>query len=226
MTLTNLGMVRPDGTPASLPEGVHDMSQLEELDAAAGKELEKLIASQDDIVAFYKLEFMFIDDRSLSQPYNGIVSVWRSGGALHGGGDQAVYLCPRTLDSGRPCASPIALDFVADGFSICPHCKAKTKPKDLAGQIGYRLTTQGWAEVMTRAFRRLDCRADVRIKHFGGDLRRATALEQERDRGGEALAKGRAHRVTATYPLKNILADTASAGMSTLSSRFRAFLVS
>lgn len=225
------GMVNARGESA-LPGGIFDMAgdKIEELGEQAEAELKKIYKDLDPnapVVAKYKVEVMFTDNRSLHRPFDGVISVWTNGGAYHGGGDQAVYLCPQPHrdDTRRYCGSPIDLAFVADGFALCPVCHQKTPPDELCNAVGYKLTFQNWMRVMVRAFRRLECNADVRIKYFIGDLRTATEIEQNGKFGGEVMRKfGRTRRDVATYPLERIIADT-TAGAS-LESRFRAFLLS
>ncbi len=225
----NKGAVNAKGE-SSLPDGIQDSTagaDLIEMDPQAVAELEKLMASMlgGELKANYKIEVIFGDDRSISKPFGGMVSIWTNGGFMHGGGDEAVYLCANEIEPSKFCAEPIRLAFISKTFAICPRCKTVVDPKELAGQIYYKLTVQGWVEVLVRAFKRLECSADIRIGHFQGDIRRATLEEQTKDHRGEKIHKVYNAQKFATYPLRNIVKDTSSSS-STLQSRVRAFLLS
>lgn len=225
------GYVNSKGESA-VPEGIRDLAagaELVAVDKEVQAKLEELAAdlANTSVKAKYKLEVTFGEDRSMHRPIAGLVSAWTNGGFMHGGGDEAVYFCPHEIDEGGGkkhfCGSPIDLRLVGRHVAVCPTCKQPINPKELAGQVFFRLTMQGWAEVLTRVFHKLECNADLRIQHLRGDLRRATEEEAERDRGGERLAKVRAQYGAVAYPLKNIIKDTSTG--STIQARFRAFLL-
>lgn len=230
------GVVDSKGRSA-LPEhlraaGVHDTAEGAEnlhLDAEIEERLKTLTDELlgHDIQAEYKLEFMFNEQRSVHKPFYGLVVAWTNGGFAHGGGDEAVYFCPKEIERDglkKFCSHRIELKFVGKNVAVCPGCSSAIEPKELAGQIGYRLSAQGWVEVMVRAFTRLDCKADIRIGYFPENIIKATQLELEKDRGGEVLNQQvRRKRQWVRYPLRNILKDTAS-GRS-VRSCFRSFLL-
>ncbi len=228
------GMVNRDGESA-LPEGygLHDMaagadlvSMGEEAEARLQAMVTDLMGGPESLRARYKLEVTFGDDRSLHKPFFGIVAVWTNGGFANGGGDEAVYFCPLPVEDGqrRFCGEPIHLAFIGRDVALCPGCKRPVKPADLAGQVGYRLTAQGWVEVLVRAFSRLKCDADLRIGHFPGDLRRENELADLKNAPAHNIDKRRLQRQWAIYPLRNVIKDTSS-GRS-LQDCFRSFVMS
>lgn len=225
------GFVNARGESA-VPEGITDLSAGADL-VIVDKEVEaKLLAlaaelESSTIKAKYKLELTFGDDRSMRRPIPGFITAWTNGGFMHGGGDEAVYFCPNEIDEGSGnkhyCGSPIDLKLVGRYVAVCPSCRRPINPKELAGQVFFRLTIDGWAEMLTKVFHRLECNADLRVQHLKGDLRRATQEEMEKDHRGDRLNKVREGFSAVAYPLKNILKDTAAG--STIQARFRAFLL-
>lgn len=224
------GFVGPDGQSV-LPEGIVDSSLGAEdiqLDLEIQQRLDAILSGElaEDEKAQYKLEVAFTEERSMHHPFMGVISMWSNGGYAHGGGDEAVYFCTAKIDKdgeSKMCGHPLDLKWIHKTAAICPSCRNVVDPKDLAGQIGAKLTVQNWATLITKTWLQLGSNADIRIGMLRGDLRRTTEKEQETSRfGGEKLMKVRLEREWAIYPLRNIIRDTA-AGAS-LTGRIRAFL--
>jgi hypothetical protein len=173
-------------------------------------------------LARYKVELFFAHTRAAHGPSAGAISLWESGAELHGGGDAKIYLCPGRSLGVSECDAVIPDRANAYGFLACPSCKKVWRADQVHGEILAKLAPSGWAELLVRMFQKLGCTADIVLKYPREDLRAASAKEQARQRMGEHLARARAARVTACYPLARILADTQSGG--DLYARFLAFL--
>lgn len=216
--------MRPDGSSALVHNGIYDMASL---DAEVSPELEErvreLAAKLDtrETKAQFKLEVFFRGGPRRTQNVKGIVACWTNGGFLNGGGDAAVYLCPQET-AGLPCLAPIDMQFATPKQAVCTRCRRVSSTKELVGQIIADIPLQQWARNLVKLFHLLDCNADLRICVERGSMHRAAALELGSRRGGEAYAEVTRQREWITYPLANIIVDTASgAGLET---RFRAFL--
>lgn len=186
------------------------------------KTLDELLARE--CVGKYKIEIMFSSKRSVTQPSPGILSIWESGSKLHGGGDAKVYFCPGKETGEGICDSIIPFDNVNYGHALCPKCKTVWKGEQLKGEIMGRWTMQTWATKLVKYFHDLGCSADIYVKQPKADIRKAAALEQEKQMHGDALIVARRATYRYIYPLKRILADT-QAG-SDLHGRFHTFLKS
>jgi hypothetical protein len=88
----------------------------------------------------------------------------------------------------------------------------------------YKLPIQKWAEVLLNWYSRLEMNADIYMKYARDDIRAASDKEQEKQLMGEVLGKARSfeRRTRYSYPLKNIIKDTAAG--ADLLGRIRAFL--
>ena len=224
------GVVGPDGRSAT-PAGIVDTSAGAD-DVVVSEEVQrrlKLLFNEeiDTLKASYKLEVVFTEARSVHAPFGGIVSAWTNGGFAHGGGDQAVYFCPSPVEKNgqtRTCSTPLDLKWISKKMALCPVCRNSIEPKELAGQMFFKLTHQNWALVITRMFVALNNDADIRLVTMGGDLRRLTdaAIKGDKTARPEHFGQLRDDRHAVVYPLKNIVKDT-SAGADLLG-RIRAFL--
>lgn len=207
------------------PETPQEIPELTEEDRYAVQQkmeaMDKLLATNEK--AKYKLELFFGKARSTHQPVPGILSFWESGTKFHGGGDAKIYFCPGKLLKKNSCEAPIPFAFNAYGFLVCPACKETWPAKAVIGEVLGRHTMRQWSELLYLYFRRLEHNCDIYLKHAPDDIRSTARLEQERQRGGELLAKSR-KRALHLYPLRNIIKDT-SAGADILS-RFHSFLTS
>jgi hypothetical protein len=188
--------------------------------------LDKLLEEKN--LAKYKLEVMFSHRHTGRSPTPGTVTWWESGTKLHGGGDAKLYLCDNSGEfpelEGRGCKRFIPDSANGLQFVACPHCGHLWKPAQLCGEIFYRLPIQKWADVLFDWFKRLEMRADIRIKYARMSVRDAQRQEEERGLKGDLLNKARSfeQRPCIIYPLKNIIKDT-SAGAD-LHGRILAFL--
>lgn len=226
------GYTKIDGSPADgvLPSGVTDMAAVGDetiVDKLIQEQLEEVYESElNKAKAQFKLEVAFMEPRSKTKAFLGVVCVWTNGGFGHGGGDEVVYLCTgkklNKKDEVVTCGAPIDLKFVSRDVAICAECRQAIKPKELTGQIIAKLTTQNWAHLMTKLFVRLGGNADVRMGFMEGDLRSAAEIEQGKQLHGDVLHDVRDRREWVIYPLKSIIKDT-SAG-SPFYNRIRAFL--
>lgn len=219
------GTVRPDGTSTLVNRGVYDMASVpqEDLTPELEQKLKKLMSTVDlrETTAQYKLEIFFRGGPRKTVPVRGVVACWTNGGYLNGGGDAAVYLCPQDVD-GAPCMAPLDMQFATGKKVVCTKCRRMSTTDALIGQIIVEVPIQRWAQILVRLFHVLDCNADVRICIERGNIRDASDKELERYRGGDCYAAVERKREWLTYPLANILTDTASgAGLET---RFKAFL--
>jgi hypothetical protein len=220
------GTVRPDGTSTLIHDGIYDMASApqEELPPELEARLQKALAAYDprETQAKFKLEVFFKGGPRKNVPVRGVIACWTNGGYLSGGGDASVYLCPQEVGPEHVCMAPLDLQFAAGGRVVCTRCRRVSKTDTLIGQIINEVPLTRWASILVRLFHVLDCSADLRICVERGSLRIATALETMKNRGGEEYAAVAAKREWMTYPLANIIKDTASG--SGLEQRFRAFL--
>lgn len=233
MTGRGGGLVGPDGRSA-LPPGIVDHAEGADSIAVSQEVQDRLDqifkeGKLEEVKASYKLEVAINEERSMIKPYWGLVTAWTNGGFNHGGGDEAVYFCPSKVDKNgetRTCSAPIDLKWIGKGAALCPTCRNAVLPKELAGQVGFRLTTQNWAAVITRMWLGLGGDADIRLGVMRGQIRARTEdiLKARSLNAGDKLDDLRTKRDWAIYPLRNIIRDTAAG--ADLQGRIRAFLSS
>lgn len=150
----------------------------------------------------YKIELFLGRGRSGFKPYPGMLTFWESGTHFHGGGDVRIYLCP------DPCRAPIGSAHHKYGMAICQKCGVARKSEETVGEVLARNTTANWAHLLTTYFRRFGGNCDIYLKYSEGDLRGASAIEQDTQRhGGELLQKAEEVQLV-IYPLRNILKDS------------------
>jgi hypothetical protein len=225
------GLVGADGRSA-LPAGIVDHSEGHEnvaLSAEVQARLDRLWKESDldKLRAKYKLEIAINEERSTIKPYTGLVTAWTNGGFANGGGDESIYFCPSLVEKNgqtKTCSAPIDLKWIGKAAAICPTCRQAVDPKQLCGQVGYKMTTQNWAAVITRMWLGLEGNADIRLGVMVGHLRARTddVMKKTSLSAGDKLDGTRLQRKWAAYPLKNIIKDT-SAGAD-LQKRIEAFL--
>jgi hypothetical protein len=219
------GYVKGDGTSTLMPAGVYDMTQLDtEISPEVEQQVSALLQKMDlrETKATFRLELFLRGGPRKTVDVRGVVAVWTNGGYLHGGGDAAVYLCPQIIEQ-RVCLAPIDVGTaVHDKRAICSRCRRLSKESELIGQMVFQVPTQRWSEILVRMFHELDCDADISVCVERESLRSASEQELARDRGGAVYASVAAKREWITYPLKNIIADTAHG--ASLQRRFQAFL--
>lgn len=221
-------MTTSDVTAQNLFKDIFDMSpaggnNVESMDDTLAERLMSFLSEaegKDKDKAKYKLEVSFTETRSAHQAYAGMLFAWVNEGFDSGGGDEGIHFCPAKLDTGRVCAYPIEHAFISKGVALCPECKQTTKPRDLVGQVFFRLRTQQWVEVLVKYYKRLDENADIRLCTMDGDLHGAT----ERLMAGnpDNIRQHRRNRDWVIYPHENIVRDMLSG--ASLEGRIRAFL--
>jgi len=184
------------------------------------KFIDALFSSGTDIKATYKLELNFGKERSRNVPFPGALTIFRSGTAFHGGGDEIVYPCPQDA-----CPGIIPPELISETKvrAICPKCERMYHRDALQETRLFRLHAQKWATIITRYFIRLNHDADIYVKTHLACLHTHTTAEQSRDRGGEMLGRARGNRRRVIYPLEHIYKDL-SAGAE-IEKRFHAFIL-
>ena len=182
--------------------------------------LDKLLSEQG--IAKYKVDVQFASKYSTLKPSAGIVSFWESGKKFHGGGDCKLYICPGKDKGMNECSSFIPEISQGYGHLLCPSCQKVWKGEEVVGEVGYRLTSQGWTDVLLRWFLRLGMNADLRIKYPPDDVRSVSSREQDKQMMGDLLHPSRARRATRIYTLGSIIKDTSNG--ADLRSRILAFI--
>lgn len=222
------GDVRGDGSSAvAEAAGLYDMAALGDaavVTPAVEESLKRLYAAELELAAraTFKLEVFFKHGPRHNCNVRGILAAWTNGG-FTGGSDQTVYFCPHPRLSGTgTCLAPIDIQFCDGSVVVCTECMRKTRPRELVGQLIAELPMQGWADLITQFFYRMNCSADVLTAVSRHSLLEAAEKEKERDRGGAVYASVYAGREWVTYPLASIIKDTGNG--SALNSRIKAFL--
>jgi len=173
-------------------------------------------------IAKYKIDLQLASGYSTLKPSAGILSFWESGSKFHGGGDAKMYICPGKERRVSECEAFIPDTGQGYGFGVCPKCQKLWKGEEMIGEVGYRLTSAKWADVLLHWYLRLDMHADLRIKYPPDDIRSIATREQGKQQHGELLQPTRMRRSVRIYPLRNIIKDT-SAGAD-LYTRILAFV--
>jgi len=189
--------------------------------------LKKRMATMDKLLeeqglAKFKIEAMFEQKHSVTKPTFGVLSFWQSGAKFHGGGDTKMYLCPGKDLGKSECQSFIPDASAGYGHLVCPKCGEVWRGEQVSGELGFRLSIQNWAIVLTRYFAKLEGNADIYAKYPRADIRAVAKIEQEKQHMGEKLTKARGELQKVIYPLKNIIKDTVNG--ADLQTRFYAFL--
>lgn len=181
--------------------------------------IKSLLSEDTTLRARFKIEILCGSNRSVEKPFQGSIVVFRSGTALHGGGDEIVY----------PCVNPLCPGFIPPELIMssmrragCPKCQKVWDQDQLKEMFLAVLPVQKWAFVLSRFFIRLGHDADIYLKSAPVDIRKNTRLEQEKDRGGMQLAVARTRRQPVIYPLDRIYKDLSN-GVD-LERCFKAFL--
>ena len=124
------------------------------------------------IDAKFKIELQFGKDRSSWKPFAGAMSLFLSGTKLHGGGDEKLYFCPR-----EDCDGVVFPNDRIGSSVVCRNCQMQWDEESLVGERLYRLTSQNWAEVVTKWFRKVELNADIYLKYHPMDIRSKAAVE-------------------------------------------------
>ncbi len=215
-------VTRTASTPAEILAAPELTAEEKAAIAQRMKDIDLLL--KDERKAMFKLEVMFNRERSHHKPFPGVVTWWGNAAKLHGGGDSKLYMCPGKELRQNNCEAILTEAMNGGAFAVCPKCGNLWRPEEVVGEVFFRTDMQGWATVLTRWFIHLGMDADVRIKYARDDIRHASRLEQERQRGGELLHKVRSEerRSSAVYKLSTIIRDTSTG--ADLRNRFLAFL--
>jgi hypothetical protein len=139
------------------------------------KAMDDLLAQQG--VAKYKIEVMFQRRRSMVAPIYGLMSFWESGAKFHGGGDTKMYMCASKDRKLSDCETFIPDSSNGYGFLVCPNCKKVWKGEDVSGEIGARLSVEGWATLLLKYFHRMQANADIYLKYPKFDIRQLAKME-------------------------------------------------
>lgn len=153
--------------------------------------------------AKFKIELHFGKGRSSNGPFAGSLHVYRSGSVLAGGGDEILYPCPD-----NKCSGYMEPEHVAVEFAFCPVCHKKWhKIKDMNEGRLFKLPAQKWAKVIAKVFNNLHGDADIYLKSHPQDIRRASLLEQMRERRGDDYRGVHEKRVYVMYSIDRIMKD-------------------
>lgn len=177
-------------------------------------DLQKVISGEKP--AKYKIEILLPPSRKTNEATACAVTMFISGGKLHGGGDELLYLCRSEKDAKVGCGDvlkgPLMIaQGVNGGMSsvyYCDKCKKHVNRELCASTILYKLPINKIAENVYRIFRQLDSNADIYLKYQKTDIREATRLAQEGK--VDALQQIPTKMEYAIYTLKNILKDAAN----------------
>jgi hypothetical protein len=183
--------------------------------------IQKALQSFDTNVekAAYKLEMLFRGGPSRNGNVRGGVAVWSNGDQLHEGGDSFVYLCPKKSGDTH-CLAPIPDANLGTKVAVCPRCAQPSKPADLVGVIVWDMPRE--VRALVHLFHSLGCNADLRMGIIRESVIAAAEGETTRERGGDLYRKVQSTQEWITYPLANIIRDTAVG--TSLERRFEAFL--
>lgn len=199
----------------------------------SSEELERRTAEEVAKRADIKLQVFCHSKRSVHKNLVFSLTAWKSGGRLHGGGDENMLFCWRqptardvrpwdtvTLakDKPRGCKGLIPGGLVSGDVVVCPSCLAKHTPSEIGDSILYSVPVEVAADILAEWWVRAGGRADLVLKYAPFDIRSRTMEKDARD-----LQRSRESRSTVVYPLANILVDTSTG--SSLAARFKAFLL-
>lgn len=165
--------------------------------------------------ASYKIEIRFFRKRTLRGITPGMLSWWRSGKKLHGGGDEKMYMC-------HVCDTFIQAEGNVASVHYCHNCGSSYESEKAVGEMYYNLPVEKWAEVINKWFHTLGGDCDIYLKHSEDDIRTISQRDRLRRAGGDILTKMRDARGLYIYPLVNIIKDL-GAGADPVK-RFKAFL--
>ena len=177
--------------------------------------------------AKYKVELLFWHKHAMHTTATvGLLTFWENASKLNGGADSKLYVCDTVDRDSRKVGCKRIIPDTAQGYGIvvCPHCTTSWNTSEMVGELIYKKTIQGWADLIVGWMQKLELSVDLVMKYNRDDIRVVTAVEQEKQHMGDklGLARSGARRTTVTYTLANIIKDT-SAGAD-LRSRVLAFL--
>ena len=163
-----------------------------------------------ELRAKYKIEVILPPRRKVNEAIACAVTAFKSGGQLHGGGDELLYVCRNEKDATIGCGSVLKgnpLVGTVDGGLVtvfyCDKCQKYVNRELLASTFLYKLPLKKLAENIYRLFRQLDSNADIYLKHMKTDIRNATLDRKQMTEVPKKMEY-------AIYTLKNIVKDTSN----------------
>lgn len=160
-----------------------------------------------DRPAKYKIEVVLSTDRRRIGPSACMITIFKSGGALHGGGDELMYTCRNEKDRDMGCGKILKGDVWMGTINnqivtayFCKTCKKYVNRELLGSSIFYKLPVKTIAENIYKFFRELDSDADIYLKHIKVDVRKSA--ESPKD-----MAKVPTKMEYAIYTVQNIMKD-------------------
>jgi len=164
-----------------------------------------------EVRAKYKIEVILPPRRKKNEAIACAVTAFKSGGNIHGGGDELLYLCRNENDAKIGCGAVLKSNPMVgtiDGGVVtvfyCDNCKKYVNRELLSSTFLYKLPLKKLAENIYGLFRKLDSNADIYLKHVHVDVRDAAS------RGGDKMMQVPQRMEYAIYTLKNIFKDTAN----------------
>lgn len=171
------------------------------------KETKDALGTDLNRPAKYKIEVVLSTDRNKIGPSACMITIFKSGGALHGGGDELMYTCRSEKDRDMGCGKILKGDvwMGMSGNQIvtayhCPTCKKYVNRELLGSSTFYKLPVKKIAENIYKFFRELDSDADIYLKHIKVDVRKSMENRKE-------MAKVPTKMEYAIYTVQNIMKD-------------------
>jgi hypothetical protein len=167
----------------------------------------------DEDRAKYKIEIVFPPRRKRNEAIACAITTFKSGGKLHGGGDELLYVCRNEKDATIGCGSvlkdPPLLGMVDGGYITvyyCAKCNKHVNRELLASTFLYKLPVKTLAQNVYKFFRQLDSNADIYLKHMKVDIREAAKI------GGDKMINVPQKMEYSIYTLKSIVKDAFTEG--------------
>lgn len=186
------------------------------------KQISKDLGLSEDR-AKYKIEVILTTDRSSSNMCACAITPFRSGGGLHGGGDEIMYFCRNEKNRDMGCGSILKGDVYMGRIGdeqvavfYCEKCKRYVNRELLGSTILYKLPIKSIAKNIYDLFRQLDSNADIYLKHIKVDMRKAT---EEKAKG---MQKIKPNTELSIYTVKSIFKDTSNS--SQVLKKFETFI--
>jgi hypothetical protein len=172
------------------------------------------------IRAKWRIEIIFLKNRSSKEPTPYGCKVWEAGAALNGDGDVGAFWCLDSRpESNEGCRGIIPADCVRGGVAICPHCHKALNADLLTDETGGRVYMDKLAAYLADLFRnRLNSNADIYLKYHREDIRYIAMMKAK---GPAAAARFKGLHI---YPLDRIMKDISTG--ADLTRRIKAFLTS
>ncbi len=186
------------------------------------KQVSKDLGLSED-KARYKIEVLLSTDRSASNLSACAITPFRSGGGLHGGGDEIMYFCRNEKNRDKGCGSILQGDVYMGRIGeeqvavfYCEKCKKYVNRELLGSTILYKLPIKALAKNIYDLFRQLDSNADIYLKHIKVDMRKAT---EDKAKG---MLKVKPNTELSIYTVKSIFKDVSNS--SQILKKFETFI--